>query len=176
MAAPLRETIPLQKRKIVKKSIGGVLPALIAFGVFLFWGSLFLRSMGEGFGPEAAEFMEARMTAMAALILVLIAVAGAAAPLYQYLYYRSYFYDVDDENVTIRKGVVAKKEITLPFSKITDVYVDQDVADAVFSLYDVHISTPTASSGQFAHIDGVNREGSLALKQLLLDRVNAAAG
>ncbi len=175
MAAPLRETIPLQKRKIIKKSIGGVLPALVAFGVFLFWGSLFLRSMGEGFGPGVAEFMEARMTAMAALILALIAVAGAAAPLYQYLYYRSYFYDVDDENVTIRKGVVAKKEITLPFSKITDVYVDQDVADALFRLYDVHISTPTASSGEFAHIDGVNREGSLALKERLLERVNEAA-
>ena len=175
MAAPLRETIPLQKRKIIKKSIAGVLPALVAFVVFLFYGSVFLRSMAKDLNPDAVESMQAHIRAIAALILALIAVAGAAAPLYQYLYYRSYFYDVDDENVTIRKGVVAKKEITLPFSKVTDVYVDQDVVDAVFGLYDVHISTPTASSGEFAHIDGVNKEGSIALKEMLLERVNEAA-
>ena len=64
------------------------------------------------------------------------------------------------------------QEITLPFSRITDVYVDQDMFDVFFGLYDVHISTPTQESGLFAHIDGVNKAGSQELRQMILDRIN----
>lgn len=79
---------------------------------------------------------------------------------------------MDDKNLVIRKGIVVKKEITLPFSKITDVYVEQDVGDFLLGLYDVYISTPTAESGKFAHIDGVNKKGSVKLRQMILDSVN----
>jgi hypothetical protein len=44
----------------------------------------------------------------------------------------------------------------------------------VFGLYDVHMSTPTESSGQFAHIDGVDKAGSQQLRALLLERIHAA--
>lgn len=93
-------------------------------------------------------------------------------PLYQYLYFKRYFYDMNEKNIIIRKGVLAQKEITLPFSRITDVYVDQDILDVLFKLYDVHISTPTEESGLFAHIDGVSREGSKKLREMILDRIN----
>lgn len=79
---------------------------------------------------------------------------------------------MDDRNVIIRKGIIAKREITLPFSKITDVYVDQDVTDVVLGLYDIHISTPTAESGKFAHIDGLNKKGAMEIKKLVLERVH----
>jgi membrane protein YdbS with pleckstrin-like domain len=87
-----------------------------------------------------------------------------------------YFYDMDASNIVIRKGVFAQKEITLPFSRITDVYVDQDVLDAVFGLYDVHISTPTQQSGAFAHIDGVDKAGSQLLRTMILDGMNEGTG
>lgn len=93
-------------------------------------------------------------------------------PIYQHIYWKRYYYDMDHKNIIIRKGVVAQKEITLPFSRITDVYVDRDIFDVMFGLYDVHISTPTQESGQFAHIDGVNKEGSQSLRQMILDRIN----
>jgi uncharacterized membrane protein YdbT with pleckstrin-like domain len=96
-----------------------------------------------------------------------------SSPFYELLYYLNYHYDMDDRNVLIRKGIVAKREITLPFSKITDVYVDQDVADVVLGLYDIHISTPTVESGRFAHIDGLNRKGATEIRKLILDHVHS---
>ena len=96
--------------------------------------------------------------------------------IYQILYFVTYFYDVDENNFVIRKGVFTKREITLPFSKITDVYVDQDISDVMLGLYDVHISTPTIESGRFAHVDGLNRAGSTKLRKLILDAVNRASG
>ena len=79
---------------------------------------------------------------------------------------------MDDNNIIIRIGVFAKKEITLPFEKITDVYVDQDLLDVIFGLYDVHISTPTFQSSQYAHIDGVDKEGSQKLRKMILEKIN----
>jgi len=95
-----------------------------------------------------------------------------SSPFYEYLYYRYYHYDMDDRNVIIRKGIISKREITLPLSKITDVYVDQDVTDVVMGLYDIHISTPTQESGKFAHIDGLNKKGATEIKKLVLDKVH----
>jgi len=95
--------------------------------------------------------------------------------IYEYIYYRMYFYDMDEQNVVVRKGVVSKHEVTLPFNRITDVYVDQDVVDVFLGLYDVHISTPTQKSGEVAHIDGVNRSGAAELRRLILDQINKTA-
>ena len=50
--------------------------------------------------------------------------------------------------------------------------MDQDLFDVLFGLYDVHISTPTEQSGLFAHIDGVDKEGSQELRQFILHRMN----
>ena len=99
-----------------------------------------------------------------------------AHPLYQYLYFRAYFYDFDNQNVLIRKGVISKKEITMPFAKITDVYVDRDFGDVILGLYDLYLSTPTSESGVFAHIDGLNKKGSTELRRLILDQVNKSSG
>ena len=106
------------------------------------------------------------------LWLLLVFLLILSRTLYEILYFVTYHYDTDDKNVMVRKGVLTKREITLPFSKITDVYVDQDIADVALGLYDVHISTPTAESGRFAHIDGLNKAGSARLRKLILDKVN----
>lgn len=95
-------------------------------------------------------------------------------PLYEFLYYQTYFYDADEENITIRKGVVVRREAVLPFSRITDVYVDQDLLDVILGLYDVHLSTPTEQSGRFAHIDGVSKKSAVIIKELVLESIKRA--
>lgn len=152
--ATLRETIPLRLRKIGKKSIGSLILSMLLAGLC----SLFV------FGPGIAIIW---------MCLTIIFVSPIL--LYQYVYYRRYFYDSDEARLTIRKGVLAQTEATLPYSRITDVYVDQDLLDVLFGLYDVHISTPTEQSGRFAHIDGVNRRGATELKKLILEKIDENA-
>ena len=159
---PLRRIIPLQPRKVIKKSFWGLLVVLFAwtiasFAMWHFWLS-----------TESIEKMRTVWTNWALVLLVLILWRTG----YHILYFFSYSYDVDEKNIHIKKGVVAKKEITLPFAKITDVYIDQDILDVIFGLYDVHFSSPTEQSGRFAHIDGIDRRGAVQLRALVLDRIN----
>lgn len=166
---PLRETIPLQKAKVVKKSIGGTVGVLVFCGMLTaFFVAPFVFPAGDSALDSLQKARVPILVAWLAFVLCLL----VWIPVYQYLYFKRYFYDIAGKDIVIAKGVLARKEITLPFSRITDVYVDQDILDAAFGLYDVHISTPTEQSGLFAHIDGVDKEGSQQLRRMILDRLH----
>lgn len=169
-SAPLRTSIPLQKRKILKKSFGSV--TKVVLGAIVGTGALWVVLYGDvmELSPKVQDHKLYLMFLWTLFIVTLL----FSRMIYQILYFLTYYYDMDQNNVVIRKGVVTKREITLPFSKITDVYVDQDLLDVLMGLYDVHISTPTVESGVFAHIDGVNKKGASRLRKLILDRVNQA--
>jgi len=77
-------------------------------------------------------------------------------------------YDLGDDIITIRKGVMSTQEITLAYERIQDINVDQDFLDRLFGLYDVRFTTATMSSEKEAHIDGVEKETAESLKQLVL--------
>lgn len=170
----LRHQIPLRRRKILKKSLGPttikLIVAVIVTLVFFWIYDLF----ASGEGRVAAGLRAKQFSIMWVWILCVFGWALSAL-IYEILYYVNYYYDIDENNVVIRKGVIVKKEITLAFSKITDVYVDQDALDVVFAIYDVHISTPTVASGEFAHIDGVDRKGATILRDMILERINKSA-
>lgn len=87
---------------------------------------------------------------------------------YVRVYIRSYFYDANEQFLTIKKGVFAPTEIHVQFAKIQDVYVDQDILDRILGLYDVHVASATMSSGIEAHIDGVEKEAAEQLRDMLL--------
>lgn len=169
--ATLRDTAPLRYRKILKKGLFrifvtgsvGVVASFILFGLIYF--------LREASLPVISDFLALHQEMIAWIWFIVLAGVVLWSPFYELLYMISYYYNADDRYVYIRKGVIIKKEITLPFSKITDVYVDQDFLDFVLCLYDVHISTPTLESGLFAHIDGVDKYGAAVLKTLLLEKI-----
>ena len=158
----LRDTIPLKKSKIFKKSLGRMLGVTLLLTVFYLCYTFF------SFFGAALPVSSINVTTLTLLLAAIL----CGIPIYQFLYWRRYHYDMDEKNIVIRKGVIAQKEITLPFSRMTDVYVQQDAFDAVLGLYDVHFSTPTQEPGQFAHIDGVSRIGAQQLRQMVLKQVN----
>lgn len=114
------------------------------------------------------------------LLVLLAPVIGAfsvlifAVVFYQWLYIWTYYYNVGESFLTIRKGVLVRQEITVPFSRIQDVYLDQDAMDYLLKLYDLHVSTATASSGLEAHIDGLNGTNARKLRDLILAKVETA--
>ena len=140
-----REQFPLSSKKILKKTvlsmIGWFIFSVIAFPFINYYLPLtqFLTISSFGF--------------IAGFILLTI-----ITYIYQIQYYQTYFYDLTADLVTIRKGVFTSREITLPYNRIQDVYVDQDIFDRLFGLYDVHLSTATISSCIEAHVDGFVKE------------------
>lgn len=163
----LRERCPLEPRKIFKYGSRWLVKGLVVWSVIVCC-LLWKWSAGKPELSLAGHLYEhIPLLGGVAILFALIAFT------YPSLYFFSYFYDVDDRNVIIRKGVLAKREIILPFSRITDINVEQDWFDVVLGLYDIHISTPTAESGKFAHIDGVNRQSATIIRQILIDRINS---
>lgn len=95
-------------------------------------------------------------------------------PIYEIFYFRNYFYDLTDKHIVIRKGVVSRNEATISYDRIQNVFIDQDFWDRIFQLYDVHIATADFQSAVIAHIDGVSKENSEKLKELLLKNIEKA--
>ncbi len=117
--------------------------------------------------PATAEFLYYPLLGIIALDVVLCAWTW----INESKYYDAYFYDATAEFLKIRKGWITPREVTLPYGKLQDVYVDQDAFDRMFGLYDVHVSTATVMSGMEAHIDGVNHENSERIRELILSNI-----
>ncbi|MFA5954365.1 MAG: PH domain-containing protein [Patescibacteria group bacterium] len=96
--------------------------------------------------------------------------------IYEWLYLWTYYYDFDDHLVHIRKGVIIRREISVPYDRIQDIYFDQDLMDHVFHLYDLYVATASNTSFDTAHIDGLNRHNGLILQNMLFEKMREARG
>lgn len=146
---------PLEPQKVTKKTIATIISLVSALALSLFFFSSFFVS---AFGLNVTLGM-----------LFLFLGAGAIAIyLYESAYIRRYYYNLEKDYLVIKKGVFTYGETTLPFGRIQDVYVDQDILDQIFGLYDLHIATASGQSSLTAHIDGLSYDGSETIKKELL--------
>lgn len=150
----LREQYPLSPKKFWKKLLQQTFPI-----IFLFVVAVALFSLTE-FGLSFYLFLT--------LIFLVIMFSFS---LYIKSYINRYYYNTDQDFITIKKGVFMPAEIHVQYQKIQDVYVDQDLWDRVLGIYDVHIASATMGSAIEAHIDGVNKENAEGLKNLFLNSI-----
>ena len=156
-ANPLVSANPLQKTKILKKSVNW--PAIL----LVMPSSAAIMSVYNGNLLWRYEYL--------LVILGIPALVFALIYAYQSAYYKSYFYDAERDLLVIRKGVWLTNEIALPYDKIENVFVDQDLLDRYFGLYDVHCSTAGAQSDFEAHIDGVSAQDADAIREILRGKI-----
>lgn len=86
-----------------------------------------------------------------------------------------YDYRIDSGHLYVVKGIFLKQKGSFPLARITDIYLDRSLLDFIFGLWDVHVSTPTASSGEFAHIPGLTSRNATNLQKKLSELVHAQA-
>lgn len=153
-----RQQFPLSTKKVLKKTLAGSLIWSILF-FMLFVGAFFISGKSSAF------------LLISLGIFVILFIIITVTYLYQRWYYAVYFYDLNNNFIVIRKGPITPKEITIPYERVQDVYMDQDLLDRMFGLYDVHLSSATITSGMEAHIDGVEKAAADGLRQLLLQTV-----
>jgi|SRR5579863_7673877 len=156
---------PLSRKKLLKKIILSALyfEIVTLFGVL--WVVTALFSARFTYGLLFVGILGA------VLVQALIVVVSYV---YHKRYIELYYYNLTDKLLIIRKGIFAPQEITVPIERIQDVYVDQDALDKFFDIYDVHISTATATSTARAHIDGVERRVAEELRELILHKLHEA--
>lgn len=160
-SSPTRDKYPLHPKKIIKKTIASSL-ALILVVLFIYGFS----AVALITSPEPSI-----LGIISTIVFVFLAIFVTLIYLYQRWYFAVYYYNLDDNYIVIKKGPITPREITIPYERVQDVYVDQDLLDRIFGIYDVHLSSATISSGMEAHIDGVEKEAADGLRKLLLDTV-----
>ena len=158
-----REQFSLNEKKPLKKTLSSIISALVLFIILLAIGIFCSAFLCYSFS-----------TVFMWIILIGILLTAACFLVYQYQlwYFQVYFYDLTDDFIIIRKRVLTPREITIPYERVQDVYVDQDLLDRVFGLYDVHLSSATISSGMEAHIDGVEKAAADGLRKVILEKVS----
>lgn len=153
-SSPTRDKYPLSTRKIIKKSLGSWI------GLFVIGGIVATISgvISESFGPVVP-------------IMFVVFLLMVLSYFYQKWYFAVYYYDLTEDYIVIRKHPITPHEINVPYERIQDIYMDQDIWDRIFRIYDVHISSATFSSGMVAHIDGLAKEHAEGLKNEMLSIV-----
>jgi len=92
--------------------------------------------------------------------------------IYQYYYYKLYDYEFTDEGGMIQKGVISRATGHVRYQRIQNIYIDQDVLDRLFGLYDVHYETAGEHSAFYSHVDGLRKEHANLLSDFLSERTS----
>ena len=150
------EQFPLHRNKVLKRFVTGM------FG----W---FFLSLLLAYALMSVMHFDISITLL--VILIFLIILGAWQWFYENKYFESYFYDADADFLKIRKDWITPRETIIPYEKLQDVYMDQDLFDRLFGLWDVHVSTATVMSGMEAHIDGIDHENANRIRALLLEKI-----
>lgn len=140
--------LPLSRLKILKKTI--------AHPIFWLWvlvGGMRLPALAFLFGPLIGGIIDN-------VLFLFNLIPIAAILIYECLYYKLYYYNFRDDEAEIQKGVVGRAKGMVRYERLQNVYVDQDILDRIFGLYDVHFETAGETSGFYSHVDGLNKENS----------------
>jgi putative membrane protein len=158
-----RDHFPLSSKKPFKKTVSKMIVYLFLLPFF----AVFIREVIVNMRINYNENV-----LIGGIIFVILSVAIFAFEyIYQVWYYQTYYYELTENFVVIKKGVIAPKEISIPYERIQDVYVDPDILDRIFGLYDVHLSSATVTSGMEAHIDGLEKSATDGIRSILLETI-----
>lgn len=165
---PLVGIVPLDSRKPLKKTVSWILLFAGAIAVL----KIIFIGLGMGLTNTASLFSLALLWDKVLFTIMVIGfIVTGIKYLYEREYYKRYYYDMNKDVLLIRKGVFGSRELTVPLERIQDVFVDRDILDRVFGLYDVYVSTATERSILNAHIDGLNAEHAEAVALMLVEAI-----
>jgi|GEM_PF-1959576 len=156
--------LPLEPRKVIKKSIGSIIAYLIVI-LIIIGAFSFIKSQDTIVGDISNFSIYSKIigwTWISYIIIIFINI------FYQYLYYKFYYYNFQEDSAEIKKGVVSQATGHVNYPRIQNIYLDQDILDRIMGLYDVHYETAGESSAFYSHVDGLNKVNADKLVQFLL--------
>ena len=70
--------------------------------------------------------------------------------------YRSMRYDFDEEGISMRWGILFRREITLTYARIQDIHLTSNILERWFGLARIQIQTASASAAAEMTIEGLH--------------------
>jgi len=153
--------LPLSPKKVIKKTLTRLDDLLILLIAIIFL-ILFVKEF---------QFLEDILRPILIPLAIFIFIISLIAIIvYEYLYYKFYFYEFGEDRAVIRKGVISRATGYVRYERLQNIYVDQDFLDRIFGLYDVHFETAGEQSGFYSHVDGLTKENADKLVAFLQEK------
>ena len=89
-----------------------------------------------------------------------------------YFRYRTLRYEIDDEGITARWGILFRREISLTYTRIQDIHLTSNVVERWLGLARIQVQTASGSSSAEMTIQGIPEYG--ALRDFLYSRMRGA--
>jgi putative membrane protein len=89
-----------------------------------------------------------------------------------YFRYRTLHYDLDDEGITMRWGVLFRREISLTYARIQDIRLSSNVVERWLGLARIELQTASGSASAEMTIEGVR--GVERMRDFLYSRMRGA--
>ncbi|MCB0333099.1 MAG: PH domain-containing protein [Bdellovibrionales bacterium] len=160
----LKERYPLSARIVLRKLFPWI---CILSGSLLFFVWANNTSFFSFYGLDFLHYLDDELELFVTILFLIVATIGLHAWLERY----RCTYDIEDGHLIVQKGIFPRHRGIYPLSRITDVYCTRTILDGLFGLHTIVICTPTASSEDFAHIEGLTTENADGLCAFLLEAV-----
>jgi len=103
-----------------------------SFGLILFW---IIAFVWIGSVSNASSFFFVFLILSFFILLIVI------SAVYNIFYLKLYSYSLDEKNLVIKSGIIARSEKTLPFSKIQHIIINRSFMQRIFGVSTVLIQT-----------------------------------
>lgn len=89
-----------------------------------------------------------------------------------YFRYRTLRYDIDEQGITMRWGILFRREVSLTYARIQDIQLSSNLVERWLGLAKIQLQTASGSSGAEMTIEGVREVD--ALRDFLYARTRGA--
>jgi putative membrane protein len=105
---------------------------------------------------------------------LLLGPAFIVGMIYQYFRYHTLRYAIDEQGITMRWGILFRREVSLTFARIQDIQLSSNLVERWFGLAKIQLQTASGSSAAEMTVEGV-REFE-AMRDFLYSRMRGAHG
>ena len=91
-----------------------------------------------------------------------------------YFRYRTLRYEIDEEGITMRWGILFRREVSLTFARIQDIHLASNFVERWLGLGKIQVQTASGSASAEMTVEGVL--GYEALRDFLYERMRGARG
>jgi uncharacterized membrane protein YdbT with pleckstrin-like domain len=162
----------LSDKSIVTNSLGTLFSVMIT----ALFGSFFILALIND--SDSGESVSAAELPLGIIVGVLVA-AFILAILYSAFWVRLFGYEINDTEVKIEKGVIAKSYDSIPYSRIQNVGIERSLIERMLGISTVKIHTAGHSgqgSGAEGDIPGVEKTVASDLREKIMEKARSEDG
>lgn len=105
---------------------------------------------------------------------LLLGPAFIVGMIYQYFRYHTLRYEIEEQGITMRWGILFRREVSLTFARIQDIQLSSNLVERWLGLAKIQLQTASGSSAAEMTVEGV-REFE-AMRDFLYSRMRGAHG